>query len=104
MDNLTTNVFQYVEWSLVTSHDLGHEKKYPVKSCEPLCILSIQLLSVYVSSGVIMIGLIIYAIFVATGLVVSSILFSYYALQAIRTRRTRFEDDFGLNDLSSQIV
>lgn len=94
----------FVENRFVASHDLGHEKKYPVKSRRPLCILRVQLLSVYVSSGVIMIGLIVYAIFVAIGLVVSSILFSYYALQAIRTRRTRFEDDFGLNDLSSQIV
>lgn len=51
-----------------------------------------------------MVGLIVYAVFVATGLTVTSILLSYFVLQAIKNRKPRVEEDAGLPDLSSQTV
>ena len=51
-----------------------------------------------------MLGLILYAVFVATGLVVVSILLSRLIIQAMKTRRRHQEQDSGLIDLPSGAV
>ena len=51
-----------------------------------------------------MLGLILYAVFVAVGLVVVSVLLSRLIIQAIRAQQQRQEQDAGLIDLASETV
>lgn len=88
-------------WSDI-NHDLRHEKKGLWKTQYYLCILNINYASFNISGRILMFGLIVYAVFVATGLTVTSILLSYFAIQALKARKPRHQEDSGLTDLTSQ--
>ena len=51
-----------------------------------------------------MFGLILYAVFVAIGLAVTSTLLSYFIFQAVRTPKQRHKQDVGLTNLASETV
>ncbi len=51
-----------------------------------------------------MLGLIVYAVFVFTGLAVSATLLSYSIVRVIKTREQRLEQDSGLNELTPGTV
>jgi hypothetical protein len=60
--------------------------------------------NISISGWVLMLGLILYAVFVATGLVVVSILLTHFIIQATKTQKRHEKQDSGLIELPSVTI
>ena len=67
-------------------------------------MLNVGYFNVNILGWVLMLGLIVYAVFVFTGLAVSATLLSYSIVRVIKTREQRLEQDSGLNELTPGTV
>ena len=67
-------------------------------------MLNVDYFNVNKSGWVLMLGLIVYAVFVFIGLAVSATLLSYSIVRVIKTREQRLEQDSGLKEFAPGTV